>query len=215
MRDVINSFGGCTDALIWAKEMDVQEGWDVCVEPGWLMLLAFNTQNNFGAVGFKKSVECTYQLIKPSLAFLNDEYLTATFEDLYKWSQDEINPVDGKACVEYSNDSIKSQYKVFLENPVFVSEAVAKFYATQCFLFFAQCILLKHDIGNSAKAANSAVDYSVMVFTAERYPDLISKAFRREPSSTKEEVDSFKAKKKIELCEKLRSIIPCPFLEYK
>jgi|JI10StandDraft_1071094.scaffolds.fasta_scaffold48353_4 hypothetical protein len=210
MKDVINSFGGCTDALIWAKEMDVQEGWDVCVEPGWLMLLAFNTQNNFGAVGFDKSLDCTYKLIKPSLVFLDDEYMSKTFEDLY---QD--NPVDGKTCVEYANDSIKSQYKVFLENPVFTSETVAKFYATQCFLFFAQCVLLKHDIGNSAKAANSAVDYSVMVFAAEKYPDLISKAFRREPSSAKEEVDSFKAQKKIELCGKLRSIIPCPFLEYK
>ncbi len=171
--------------------------------------------NCFGAVGFKKSAECTYQLIKPSLVFLDDKYLADAVEELYQSSQNGLNVPNGKQYVDYCYNSIKAQYKVFLEEGIFTAEKVTKFYATQVVLFFAQCIVLKDDIGNSAKAANSTVDYSVMVFAGEKYPDFISKAFRREPTTLKEEIDGFKTEKKIELCGKLRTIIPAPFTEYK
>ena len=111
MRSVIDTFGGCTPALEWASDMDVQRGWEVCTEPGWLMLLAFQTQNHPNAVGFAKSALCTYECIKPAMQFTSDPLLHDILNRAYYYSQDlaEFKIVGMKANQTYLMKSIKAK----------------------------------------------------------------------------------------------------------
>lgn len=213
MRFVIHTFGGCEPALKWAADMDVQKGWEVCVEPGWLMLLAFNTQNHVHAVGFDKAVECEYACIEPCLKHIRDDLILEALEKARKNPkgdlQEEITHV--QALMKITFDKIKRE----VSNQSFKTAYMPEYFAINSVLYFLKAMDAHADPKISAKWANSAVDSCVNSLLAEKYPDFVGRSFGICPFSPPEEMEAYKLKKKIEICNILRKIIPQPYTTYE
>lgn len=216
MRFVIHTFGGCKPALDWAADMDVQKGWEVCVEPGWLMLLAFNTQNHIHAVGLTKSVECEAELIASCLHHIKDSFILEMFDKAVAFGLDPKNPdfdddvIYIQAITKLTYDKIRSE----ASNQSFKNANMPEYFAMQAVMYFLKAMQDHKNTKISAKWANSAIDATVNSLLAEKHPDFIGPSFGIGPLATKDEIDNCKLMIKIDLCNKLRTIIPKPYTTY-
>ena len=221
MRSVIDTFGGCTPALEWASDMDVQRGWEVCTEPGWLMLLAFQTQNHPNAVGFAKSALCTYECIKPAMSLTTDPLLHDILNRAYYYSQDlaEFKIVGMKANQTYLMKSIKAKMIEMKQEAADTNQiskqTVIEYAISGTVNAYVAAMLRKNELKVSARLANSAIDSSISAYVATIYHDFIYEAFNLKMTSTKEQIDACELARNIEICQILRSIIPQPFVKYE
>lgn len=219
MRSVIDRFGGCTPALEWATDMDVQKGWEVCVEPGWLMLLAFNTQKDKDAVGFKKSAECTYECIKPGFQFTSDQKLLDIAELAFNYTQtlDEKMVPELQAGRDYALQEVRrihDDMKALAAIGHLDQLAAVAYCATCAVNQFTFGMLRRTELRVSARLANSSIDSVVLAFTCDKFPDAFAIPMGLKQTTPQEEINKFKLEKSIEICRILRNIIPMPFLKY-
>lgn len=221
MRSVIDTFGGCAPALEWASDMDVQRGWEVCTEPGWLMLLAFQIQNRPNAVGFQKAALCTYECIKPAMSLTTDPLLHDILNRAFNYSQDlaEFKISGMEKSRAYLVKSIKSKIVEMRQEATdtgqISKQTVIEYAICGAVNAYTTAMIRKNELKVSARLANSAVDSSVSAYVATIHPDFIYEAFNLKTISTKEQIDACELARNIEICQILRSIIPQPFIKYE
>lgn len=217
MLEIIQRFNACSPAQEWAGDMDVQEGWDDCKEPGWLMLLAFSTQKYPNAVGFKRAAACTYACIEPAMSSLQDPQLRMILEHARAFGQ---NPVEEeketlKIHKAYATGWLSTASDVFRVRgkikPGEASEYMACCAVNQ--LVFA--MLRSQDVLICGKLANAAIDSSVTATVAMAYPDLLDTTFQLPEITPVSVIKQAEAARKIEVCQILRRIIPGPFTKFE
>lgn len=221
MRSVIDTFGGCSPALAWASDMDVQQGWEVCTEPGWLMLLAFQIQNRPNAVGFTKAALCAYECIKPAMSLTTDPLLHDILNRSFNYSQDlaTFKIPNMEANRSYTVKSTKARIAEMKQEAAdsghISKQSIIEYAICGAVNAYTTAMIRKDELKISARLVNSAIDSSVSAYVATIYPDFIYEAFNLKMVSAKEQVDACELARNIEICQILRSIIPQPFIKYE
>lgn len=208
-RDVIQEFDACMPAVHWAGDMSVQEGYEVCTEPGWLMLLLFSIRKSKYALTFDQAISVTRECIKPILRLISDKRLL----DSVMW--DSATPLElVTADRQYAIERDKYLYEQIRISGIDPQEVI-EMYAAKTLSMFLGILEHKDNITVAAKAAHSATDFVVLTLVAEKYPDFIAGSFNAIQTSNPEDVKIFRLAKKIQLCKILRKAAPQPFTVYE
>ncbi len=212
MRDVIQTFNACDPAVHWAGDMNVQEGYELCTEPGWLMLLLFSVRPIKNAWSFDHTIQVARECIKPALRMTKDDKLLDSITTTVHWSG--INQEIITRDRQYAMGKEKELYEKIRARGLEV-DLVTEMYVAKVISMFLG-ILEHHDnVTVSAKAAHTAIDFVVMALVAEKYPDFIAASINAIQASDPRDVKIFRLAKKVEICRILRSAAPRPFVSYE
>lgn len=216
MRNVIKKFNACRPAMYWSTDMSVQEGYEVCTEPGWLMLLIFSIRNSKNALSFAQTMDVAHRCVQRALYLTHDQRLLDSVSFAMAAIPQELPSaaVRIKADRQYAIDRDKGLYSDILARGLEPS-LVLEMYLCKVVAMFLGIMEFRDNVTIAAKAAHSAIDFVVLTLVAEKYPDFIASAVHALQKSDPTDIKIFRLAKKVELCGILRQVAPQPFTTYE
>lgn len=220
MLEIIQRFNACAPAQAWAGNMNVQEGWEDCKEPGWLMLLALTTQHYPHSVGFKKITECICACIEPSIYLAKDEQLLTAWLQAKAFGQnpDEALKDELKISKAYATGWVQTAAEVMRETGrqegKLKSNMLSEYLIACAINQFLFAMIRHQDVVFSGRLANAAVDSSIGAYVAVTHPDGLNPTFGLPETADQAVVQAAVAARKLEICKILRKIIPVLYLKF-
>lgn len=220
MRKVITSFNACDPAVHWAGDMDVQTGYELCTEPGWLMLLLFRIQGRKNANSFQQIVKTAHACIKVGRHLLHDELALGPLGTVMH--QVEIGEWPDFDKIRYHRDYLTRAIEK-LDRDIRASDEIVASDIAELYMLKAVDSVLGAVLFNSSNrklagdGAHTAIDMVVKALTVAKYPKYYASAMNKHGYLPKEQADAkmFMLAKKMELCRVLRSVTPQPFTSYE
>lgn len=198
MNSIITAFGACQPAIQWAGDMDVQTGWEVCTEPGWLMLLGFHTHKHKDSVGGDKYLDVEYQLIQNCFRFIKNQRILDAVDLALKGKKKDMAFLQQEFdyAVSYKKD-LWQIIKNTISNQSLWTAPIPEYLAVSSCVYFLNIVLNQDNPSQMAKAGNSAIDSCVNALLAERYPDYIGPSFCIGVQSDKKDIEQYRLLKKL------------------
>lgn len=221
MLEIIKQFNACSPAQSWASDMDVQEGWYDCVEPGWLMLLLVCTQNHKNAIGLKPTMLLVHDLIQPATVVVQDLNTLALLQDALNYSQ---NPSeDARVALKAAWEASRSRLTDLAAFIRFVTSSgqsmpinsAAEYMACAAINQYTFAQLIPDKLFNSGQLVNAAVDSSVISRVAVKYQEVLNSTFQLPETTHQTEIKALEAEIKVELCHFLRTRFTSPFTKFE
>jgi hypothetical protein len=220
MREIITGFNACDPAVHWSGDMDVQTGYELCTEPGWLMLLLWRIQGQKHANSFQQIVKTAHACIKAGIHLLHDELALDPLGTVMH--QVEIGESPDLEKLKYIRNYLTKAI-VSLDLSIRNSEEISASDLAELYMLKAVDSILGAVLFNDTNrkvagdGAHSAIDMVIHALTADKYPKFVAEGMNKHGYSPQEKVviRMFRLAKKVELCNILRSVTPQPFTSYE